>query len=260
MRYARSFGEDELRAAGPLDEGSADVQRTGEPRQDPHRLKRAMATLVQQVALAGKSRAQVDGTCDNPIDLTNLCKGITEQGDAMVRLAEWIAENNAPQLAEQIRLAVDAVDDVLRNMPADKRLRILPKWGEVRHELKALPAGRSDHERALERMPAAERVRLTEQLQWQQFVAAAMGLRAEWLRDAGLAAWVRLSAITEALSGTKFMARKKGGKVVFAEARTITLEAEPRALAERFDYARRFATEGLRVVELEALYELGRVS
>ena len=70
-------------------------------------------------------------------------------------------------------------------------------------------------------------------LQFQQFIAVAMGLRAEWLRNAGFAAWLRLTVLSDALAGAKFMARFKQERVVFSHAHSrVTLnstELDPEA-------------------------------
>ncbi len=98
---------------------------------------------------------------------------------------------------------------------------------------------------------------MTEGLQWQQFVGVAMGLRAEWLHDAGLAAWVRTSAVTEALGGTKFLARLKSGRVVYSGARSVTLQDEARELTQAIAYAAGIAAEGVRCEEMLSLYAAG---
>jgi hypothetical protein len=57
-----------------------------------------------------------------------------------------------------------------------------------------------------------ERIGVTRRLQLQQFVGVAMGLRAEWIHGdsgAGLAPWIWVSVIADALAGAKFMARLK---------------------------------------------------
>jgi hypothetical protein len=119
-------------------------------------------------------------------------------------------------------------------------------------------SGATDPDGGLTALPLEARRRLTEELQWQQFVGVATGLRAEWLYGCGLAAWVRLSAITEALTATKFLARLKAGQVRFWQPRSLTIEAKLRSVPEQIAFAKRIASEGVRIAEMELLYALGR--
>jgi hypothetical protein len=188
---------------------------------DCHLVKRLMADLTQALALS--RRAPHDPNSDPAL-------GAFEQPLDLTELAAAICAQS--QALGDLAAAI-AASDGADNAAAD------PDGG-------------------LEALPIEARQILTLELQWQQFVGVATGLRAEWLYGCGLAAWVRLSAITEALTATKFLARLKGGRVRFSQPRSLTIEAELRPVPEQIAFARRIARQGVRVADLELLYALGR--
>lgn len=93
-------------------------------------------------------------------------------------------------------------------------------------------------------------------LQFQQFAGLVTGLRAEWLRGGGLASWVWLTVVTEALGGAKFMARLKDGQVRSSEASsTVSFRDRPwSSLAERFAHTVDVATNGVPAEALRHAY------
>jgi len=257
-----------LQAAGHADEASDEAwailtdyaRRFDMP---CHRLKRLMAELPQKLALARRTghRGGFDttlGSYDQPFDLGELSDAIEEQGLAMGELAAEIVEQDRPALKTAAHELVRAANALQRQLPGELATRLATPWADFSKALGALPDGATDPEWGLSAMAIDTRQRLTRQLQWQQFVGVAMGLRAEWLHGAGLAAWVRLSAITEALTATKFMARLKNGQVRFSSARSLTLEANTRPMREQVAWAKRIASEGVRLAEMAKLYDLGR--
>lgn len=99
-----------------------------------------------------------------------------------------------------------------------------------------------------------DRPRWASVLQLQQFIAVAMGLRAEWLRGEGVACWVRLTALTEALASTKFMARRLGGSV---RARAVNCNVRISA-GRSIEHAIDVARHGVPAEDLEHVFGLLR--
>lgn len=104
---------------------------------------------------------------------------------------------------------VDSVDRQAEDMGALQRLIAANDFLDAPSDPSGLLAGE---------MSVQARATPTRSLQLQQFVTVAMGLRAEWRRGAGFGSWIRLTTLTEALTGTKFMVRLKQGRVVVSEA------------------------------------------
>jgi hypothetical protein len=216
---------------------------------DCHRLKKMMAELVQKLAMADAGATAI------PLD--ELGDAIAKQSAAMYEVAKMIEQADQPDVGTKLRDALESTNTLMAALPTDLARTLGPAWDSYRAKLRELGDGRSDPDFALKRIPIEERTRLTAALQWQQFVAVSMGLRAEWSRGAGLAAWVRAMAITEALGGTKFLGRLKNGQVRFSMAHSVTLAAKQRPMQERYELAKLVAGDGVPVKELEALYEHG---
>lgn len=225
-----------------------------------HSLKRLMAELTQEGALSQWEPTPTDaarpGSIENPIDLSELSSAISDQESAMRRLAELIARDDRPGLGDAVRHGRMALRSIEGMLTSNQKIGLATDWTALQKRLEGLPEGSTDPSWGLSLVPVRERMMHTGPLQWQQFVAVMMGLNAEWLYEAGLAHWVRLSAITEGLCGTKFMGRLKGGQVCFSEAAGVTLADTPRPLAKRFEYARDVSQNGVPEEDLVRLYDL----
>jgi len=225
-----------------------------------HRLKRIMAELPQEMARARTKvfANPISGTLAQPFDLRPLAQAIDEQGQAMAELGKLIARDDRPELTRSARALVADAEGLLSMLPEPLARRTLPAVEAFREALTSPPLGATDPDRALTRLSVAERQQLTATLQLQQFVCVAMGLRAEWRQDAGLAAWVRASAIAEGLSCTKFLARLQTGQIRYSNAATLTLEDKRREFPRLIEFTKRIASEGVRCDDMSALYELGK--
>jgi hypothetical protein len=150
------------------------------------------------------------------------------------------ASRKEPIELEDVASAIDAQSNAMKRL--DERITTDD------------PALLSDRSKGTSRVNA--RVEAAQTLQLQQLVAVGMGLRAEWRLGAGLAAWVRATALTDALAGAKFMARLKDGQIKASEATcSVTLRKEPwGSPLERFDFALKVATEGVSADVLREAY------
>jgi len=121
-----------------------------------------------------------------------------------------------------------------------------------RHDAPSDPMGVLKGALAVDHRVAAVRA-----LQFQQFAGVVTGLRAEWLRGGGLAAWVWLTVVTEALAGAKFMARLKDCQVRSSEASTtVGFPDRPwSSPVERFAHTVGVATNGVPAAALRQAYE-----
>ncbi|MGC4086734.1 MAG: hypothetical protein QM756_02330 [Polyangiaceae bacterium] len=223
-----------------------------------HRAKRLMVSLTQDMARAGYDPEKPRyGSSTDPISSSEFEQAVDEQGEAMSELASWIeGDDISPDLSASISSAMRSLGDLRYKLPPTMASELAPSFLAFREAVSKVPTTSSDPDWGLRLMRIEERRALTRLLQWQQLVASAMGLRAEWLQGAGLGAWVRSTALAEALGATKFTTRLQHGQRRFSvPSGLLTLEASLRPAAAHVAFARRVAREGVRVEDLRTLYE-----
>lgn len=224
---------------------------------DCHRLKRAMAEQTQRIATSDS------GARDCPFDLSEVLRGIDEQTQALRELDDAIHTDDAElsTLDDEIAALRGRLDDRAKSLTQRGRLQLAQSVKAAANVLQGsapYPDSRALHSLGnprLEEQLLSLRIECVRQLQLQQFVGVAMGLRAEVKHAAGLAGWVRLSEVTDALAGALFMGRLKSGRVKYQGATCpVTLEDHPRSHSDRFEFAGEVVRNGVSARSLEKAY------